>query len=232
VSRRPLVGVTTCSDLRGRWRAGRDYHYLPADYARALARAGADVVYVPPQGGIAPIAERLDALLVPGGDDFEPPRPYPADVHFELVPGPQLEFDRALLAAVLARGRPVLGICYGAQLLALQHGGELLYHLPLDWPGASEHHGPGARHALALEPGTRIARLLACGPAQVNSRHHQGIRDPGAGLRVAARAPDGVIEAIERESEPWCIGVQWHPELLDDPGSTALFAEFAAAACR
>jgi putative glutamine amidotransferase len=232
VSRRPLVGVTTCSDLRGRWRAGRDYHYLPADYARALERAGADVVYVPPQGAVEPIAGRLDALLVPGGDDFEPPRPYPADVHFELVPEAQLEFDRALVAAVLARGRPVLGICYGAQLLALQHGGELLYHLPLDCPGAGEHHGPGARHALALEPGTRIARLLGRGPAQVNSRHHQGIRDPGAGLRVAARAPDGVIEAIERESGPWCIGVQWHPESQDDPGSTALFSDFAAAAQR
>jgi putative glutamine amidotransferase len=232
VSRRPLVGVTTCSDVRGRWREGRDYHYLPADYARALEQAGADVVYVPAQAGIEGLARRLDALLVPGGDDFEPPRPYPPGVHFELVPRAQLEFDRALLAAVLARERPVLGICYGAQLLALHHGGALLYHLPVDLPAAGEHRGPGARHALALERGTRLARLLACASAPVNSQHHQGIREPGAGLRVAARAPDGVIEAIEGVSGPWCIGVQWHPELQDDPGSTALFAELVAEAQR
>jgi putative glutamine amidotransferase len=222
--------VTLCTDARGRWRAGREYHYLPADYARALARAGADAVYVPPQAGLERIARRLDGLLIPGGDDFAPPAPYPPDVRFELVPDAQLEADRALLDGVLARGRPVLGICYGAQLLALHQGGELHYHLPLDLPAAGAH--AGARHALALEPGTRLARLLGRPGGEVNSQHHQGIRTPGRGLRVSARAPDGVVEAIESSAEAWCIGVQWHPELQDDAGSRALFADFVAAAAR
>jgi putative glutamine amidotransferase len=230
VSPRPLIGVTLCSDVRGRWRAGRDYDYLPADYARALSRAGADAVYVPAQDGAAQLAARLDALLVPGGDDFAPPQPYPAEVGFELVPEAQLAFDRALLSAVLARGRPVLGICYGAQLLALQHGGSLYHHLPIDLPAAGEHRAHGGGHGLCIAPGTRLARALATAPARVNSQHHQAIRDPGDGLRVAARAPDGVIEAVERSAGPWCIGVQWHPEAEGGATAAALFADFVAAA--
>jgi putative glutamine amidotransferase len=227
---RPLVGITPCSDVRGRWRAGRDYHYLPADYAGALAAAGADVVYVPAQAGIEHFAARLDALLVPGGDDFAPEVAYPPDVRFEAVPEAQLRADRALLDAMLARGRPVLGICYGAQLLALHHGGTLHHHIPLDLPDAGPHSGTGTRHALELVPGTRLARLLEPNPSDVNSQHHQSIREPGRGLRVAARAPDGVIEAIESSAGTWCVGVQWHPELESHPASLRLFAAFVAAA--
>jgi putative glutamine amidotransferase len=216
--------------VRGRWRAGRDYHYLPTDYARALESAGADTVYVPAQGGVEGIAARLDALLVPGGDDFAPPVAYPEGVEFALVPEAQLAGDRALLDAVLRRGRPVLGICYGAQLLALHHGGRLHHHLPVDLPTSGEHRAAGGGHGIRIEPGTRLARLLAPPPERVNSQHHQAIAEPGAGLRVSARAPDGVIEAIERSSGAWCIGVQWHPELSGDAGSTALFAAFVEAA--
>jgi len=232
LTRRPLIGVTLCSDERGRWRAGRTYHYLAVDYLRALALAGADAVYVPAQPRLERIAERLDGLLIPGGDDFAPPAPYPPEVAFELVPDAQLAADRALLECVLARGRPVLGICYGAQLLALQRGGALHYHLPVDVPSAGPHTGAGTRHALAIEPGTRLARALGGPTAEVNSQHHQAIRSPGPELRVSARAADGVIEAVESPGDPWCLGVQWHPELQSDAGSQALFAQFVAAAAK
>ena len=228
----PTVGIPLCVDAQGRWKRGQTYHYLDAAYARAVERAGGVAVYLPEPGDPAALAARIDALLVPGGDDFAPPRPYPPAVQFELVPEAQLAFDRALLDAALARGIPVLGICYGMQLLALALGGALHYDLATDLPGSGSHQlGRGeARHGLVLEPGSRVAAAFAAGKGRVGSRHHQSVSDPGPELRVTARADDGVVEAVERSEPGFCVGVQWHPESQDDPASLALFRAFIAAA--
>ena len=179
------------------------------------------------------LVERIDALLVPGGDDLRPPRPYPAGVRFELAPDAQLAFDQALLDAALAAGKPVLGICYGMQLLALALGGALHYDIATDVPGAAQHRLPeqDGRHAIRIEQDTTLARLAGAGSARVGSRHHQAVSDPGPELAVSARSGDGVIEAIERRGPgPFCVGVQWHPETDADALADALFSAFVAAA--
>ncbi len=226
---RPLVGVSLCTDGRGRWRAGRDYHYLHARYARALERAGARVVYLPAQSDAVALVAALDGLLVPGGDDLPPPGGA-GDLPLDPVTPAQLAFDRALLDAARARELPVLGICYGAQLMALHGGGSLHYHLPTERPELPSHRlgTDDATHALHVEPGTRLSRVLG-DAALVNSLHHQGVASVGDGWRVAARAADGLIEALESRDGAWRLGVQWHPELLDDAASTRLFAAFLRA---
>lgn len=228
----PLVGIPLCVDDRGRWRSGRTYHYVHAAYARAVERAGGVAAYLPLQGDARALVERIDALLVPGGDDLLPPRAYPPDVRFEPVPEPQLAFDRALLDAALARDLPVFGICYGMQLLALALGGTLHYDIATDLPAPGAHRLPerDGRHVLSIAPGTRLAAIAGVGSARVGSRHHQAVSEPGPALRVAARAEDGVIEAIERTEDPFCVGVQWHPETDADALADALFSAFVAAA--
>jgi putative glutamine amidotransferase len=227
---RPLIGIPPCLDERGRWRPEREYHYADAAYARAVADAGGIPVYLPQQRDVVELAERIDGLLLPGGGDFAPPRGYPAGVAFDVVPSRQLEFDDALLAAALERNRPVLGICYGMQLLALHSAGSLHFDVATDLPRASEHRfaDPGARHGVEVEPGSRLRDVLGADRASVNSRHHQAVADAGH-ARVSARSDDGLVEAIELSGARFALGVQWHPESLDAGHRERLFGAFVRA---
>ena len=228
---RPLIGIPPVFADRDRLRAGRALHALDARYPRAVEAAGGAPVLLPLQAEAAAVADRLDGLLIPGGGDFAPERSYPAGVEFDPVAPEQLDFDRRLLARALERGIPVLGICYGMQLLAVHHGGRLIYDLPTDRPDAGPHRlpEPGGLHALRVEPATRLASLLGDADGAVNSRHHQAVAEPGPGLRVGARAEDGVIEAIERADHPFCLGVQWHPERMDAQHQARVVGAFVRA---
>ena len=227
---RPLIGIPPCLDERGRWRPTREYHYADAAYARAVAEAGGIPVYLPQQEDVAALADRLDGLLLPGGGDFAPDRAYPSGVSFDLVPARQLAFDRALLAAALERDRPVLGICYGMQLLALHCDGALHFDVATDVPGAAEHHfgDPAARHAIRVESASQLRGVLGAEEVAVNSRHHQAVADAGR-ARVAARSADGIVEAVELPGARFALGVQWHPESLDARHREQLFGAFVRA---
>ena len=230
---RPWIGIALGHDDQGRWRPGRDYLYGDLAYVRAIEAAGGVPVVLPLQHDPEVLIERIDALLIPGGDDFPPPPGlYPESVSFQLAPVAQRNFDAALLAAALKRNLPVLGICYGAQLLALHHRGSLHYHLPTDRPEGQPHRLPeeeACRHPIEVVPGTKLSRILGAHADSVNSLHHQAVAEPGAGMRVAARAQDGAVEAIEREASGFCLGVQWHPEKIHSSYSRALFTAFVDA---
>lgn len=220
----PRIALPLCLDDRGRWRAGRDYHYVDAAYARALSEAGATPVYLPE--GSTPSLDGIDGLLLPGGDDLLPAPPAEPPPGLDPAPARQVEFDRALLAQALDRGLPVLAICYGMQLLALERGGTLVYWL--DGHKLDEDKG---RHAVDVDADSALAGIVGATRLDVNSLHHQGVETPGSGMRVCARAADGVVEAIESTGPGFCLGVQWHPEKLDAASTRAIFGAFVRA-CR
>ncbi len=228
---RSLIGIPPCLDDAERWRPGRPYHYIDAAYAACVESCGGAAVYLPLCEKPEEQLEHLDGLLIPGGGDFAPPRAYPPELHFDLVPARQLACDRRLLAGALERELPVFGICYGMQLLVDHCGGELIYDLPHDRPELGAHRlaEPEARHGLALEPGSRLWRALGAQPLGVNSRHHQGVADAGPTLRVCARADDGLVEAVELPGTGFCLGVQWHPERMGGEHAENLFRAFVRA---
>lgn len=211
---------------------------IPLRYARAVAAAGGlPVGLFPLREGLEGQLEGLDGLVLTGGDDFDMQRLGRGQTHPAAlpVPGDKQDFDWELARLALERGLPILGICYGMQLLALLGGGELYQHLPEDRPGCQAHggaqHGGRVRHGITALPGTQLAELLGLGGVAVESRHHQAVQEVAAPWRVSARDSEGLIEAIELPGRPFVVGVQWHPDLdLPSPASRALFGALVAAA--
>ncbi len=228
---RPLIGIAPSFDESGRWHPARECHFVDSAYAHAVASCGGIPVYLPSQEASSELLDRIDGLLLPGGPDLAPDRQYPDDVQFDVVPARQLEFERRLLAGAFARDLPVLGICYGMQLLALHHGGRLHYDIATDVPDAAAHQlpEPDGRHDVRIEARTRLRDALGAAPGPVNSRHHQAVAEAGTGLRVCARSKDGLIEAIERDAGTFCVGLQWHPESLEGAHRDRLFGALVAA---
>jgi putative glutamine amidotransferase len=207
-------------------------------YLDLLGESGCVPLPLPP---VAPAQLQVlygfcDGIFLPGGRDVGPdlygePPLMPAGDEF------QPELDRAELAITrwAARDRlPVLAVCRGVQMLNVAAGGTLWQDLPTQ-KGLPGHGGGPAdittEHDVAIDEETRLADIFGVGRLRVNSRHHQAVRFLGAGLRVSAQSDDGVIEAIESESDWYALAVQWHPEDLRAPGhAAALFGAFAAVA--
>jgi putative glutamine amidotransferase len=225
----PIVGITTyITQARwGHWDV--EATLVPAAYVQAVARAGGRPFLIPPsEDATDETLDALDGLLFSGGSDLDPEL-YEQEPHDETS-GVVPERDRAelaLLESALARDMPLLAVCRGSQVLNVARGGDLVQHLP-DIVGDEKHkHTPGtfADHDVMLEPGTRLASLLG-EHAPVKSHHHQGFGRVGAGLRVAALAEDGTIEAVEDPSHRFALGVLWHPEAGED---VKLFEELVRA---
>jgi gamma-glutamyl-gamma-aminobutyrate hydrolase PuuD len=219
MSRKPVIGITTyLTPARfGDW--DEQAALIPASYVRAIEAAGGRALLVPPsEDGVEEILDRLDGLVFSGGSDLDPEL-YGQEAHQETN-GIVAERDRAeiaLLKAALERDMPVLAVCRGSQVLNVALGGDLVQHLP-EVVGDEKHkHTPGefADHDVDLAPGTRVQEILG-DHAPVKSHHHQGYGQLGEGLREAARAEDGTIEALEDPSRRFALGVLWHPEAGED----------------
>ena len=207
------------------------------DYVLSLLDAGAradEIVEVRP--GDVPEGP-FDGLLLGGGSDVAPER-----YGEERLPNASLDVDEErdetefpLLASAVRDGSPVLGVCRGLQVVNVGLGGTLFQDLPSQSPSEVPHEDPGDDrtnriHPVVLDPATRLGRIARAPEIGVNSRHHQAVARPAAGLVVSATAPDGTIEAVESADGPWLVAVQWHPEnLRDDEVSRRLFREFVEA---
>ena len=214
----PLIGIN--ADFVPATKLQTAYARLNAGYFDGVVAAGGLPVILPPlarENEMEALLDRLDGVILSGGLDLDPRR-LGQMPHRAVQPMPERrdENDRLLVRRILDRRLPVLGIAVGMHQLNVALGGSLYLHLPEDLPRSFPHFDPAGgphRHLVLLEPNTRLDEIYGGTEIRVNSAHHQAIRQVGEGLRVAAKAPDGVIEAIEATDPHWfCVGVQWHPE--------------------
>lgn len=194
--------------------------YVPGGYYQSLIEAGALPVILPPleeKEDLEQALRMVDGVCLIGGADLDPRRDGWM-LHPSVRPlAPRREtFDRLLARTACEQRLPVFGIGVGMQLLNVTMGGNLFLHLPEDLPNALPHKDlidPAHRHTLELAAGSIMDRVYGDGELRVNSRHHMALDEVADCFTVTARCPDGVVEAIESNTEDWfAMGTQFHPE--------------------
>ena len=223
-----VIGITACRKLE--------------DYRQSILHVGGEPRILDASMPIEAALAGIDGLMLTGGDDVAPSR-YGEAPHATVVeaePGRD-EFEIALVKAARARQLPIFAICRGVQVLNVACGGTLVQDIPSQLKEAGPHSltvPPNEAYTLAhevwVEKDSLLARLmrerLVDEALEVNSRHHQSVKDVARGFTSSACAPDGVIEAIEDPAARFCLGVQWHPENFFRTGEfRALFEGFLEA---
>jgi len=219
---RPLIGITGGIIYGGgnRLRRQEAFFGCGAAYVEQVAGSGGTPLVIPPtteRKALAPALESLDALLLSGGGDL-------SSLEFGAEPSPAVRYidpprDRTEIEAVrfaVRRRMPILAICRGIQVLNVALGGDLVQDIASEIANPIRHWStdllPGLTHTIEVEKGSLLASLVGAGRIAVNSTHHQAVGRLGRGLVVTARAPDGVIEAIEARDRSPILGIQFHPE--------------------
>ena len=230
---KPIIGIG--SDI-ARKPGERDRAFVYTTYVESLRRAGAVPLLIPPQPeNVDDLLDGLDGLVLAGGDDCDP-AVYGEPPHPSVEPmDPRRQSnDLSLARAARERGVPTLGICLGIQMMNVAAGGSLIQDIDSAMKTEIDHASEPSdrhRHDVLIEANTRLGGILGAQELNVNSSHHQAIKDVGDGLRITAQAPDGVIEGLEDPSHPFYVGVQWHPEdMAGETSAASLFGAFVEAA--
>ncbi len=206
------------------------YLYIQAKYIPPLKRAGGIPILLPLQPDDQ-LLRLLHGIIIPGGDDIPPsyfnhPERYPSTYESSS----KIDFDLWLTQKAETYRIPLLGICYGMQLINVYGGGTILQDISLNSELADHGSSKVVEHSITIIPGTRLEKVFG-NTHQVYSKHHQGILDCASSLQPTAMAPDGLIEALETTQSDWyLLGVQWHPEL--QPQDDSIWNDFIAAASR
>lgn len=219
----PIIGVTMCLD-DNLVQAGIEYSFIRRQYGEALKAVGAQPIFIDPSIDPQVAAGICDGVVISGGQDIHPSL-YGQDLKSDgkLEPRSRVDWEYGLIAELEKLNKPILGVCYGNQLLNVYHGGTLYQDIQTEVGGDIAHGSTldQATHDVVFEVDFLGFKNGEMKP--VAARHHQAVRDLGDGFVVAARSSDGVIEAIacpERNQ----YGVQWHTE--SDGSAEQVYGQF------
>ncbi len=240
---KPLIGVTpdfnpgNREDMGGR----EPTYFLRARYLLAIEELGGIPLILPLANEPSlrrDLIKKLDGLLLTGSGPDLPPKLYGERQRYRypIMSPRRSTFEIHMTHLAVEHDLPVLAICGGMQTINVALGGTLYQDIPSQLPSSLPHRqttrATRLSHAVQVEPKSRLRRILKESRIRVNSSHHQSIKEVAPLLVVSARAPDGVIEAVESRPHRFLLGVQWHPEYLYDRDSMArrIFSAFLRAA--
>jgi len=242
MKRKPLVLIPSCNRVLGQ----HPFHVAGKKYAEAVRLAGCLPLVVPAIAAdeIDDLLDIAEGMLLTGSPSNVHPVHFGEDVHDDALPlDPERDnWTLPLIPRLLARGIPLFAICRGFQETNVALGGSL-HQAVHEVPGQRDHRGApdappevtyGLAHPVDVMPGGLLAQVLGAGAIEVNSVHGQGVNRLAPGLRVEARAPDGLVEAFSlADAAAFNLCVQWHPEwqAATNPVSVKLFKAFGDA-CR
>ena len=213
-----VIGITTEIES--------EHFRIKHRYVDAILKSGGVPMLLPPVDNPKIYAGEIAGLLIPGGDDLDPSYYNEEKLpRVKLVSKERSGFEMALLKEMVKLRKPVLGICYGMQLINVAFGGTLYQDIESQLKVAINHKTD--YHMIVITEN----RFLREGRFSVNSTHHQAIKEPGKGLSIIARSTDTLIEAFCRADYPFLIGIQWHPERqLEAELSVSIFDSFVRGA--
>jgi putative glutamine amidotransferase len=232
MNKRPRIGIPM------RIEAPTDRFYLARQYSEAVEAAGGvpfHISLIPAPDYVTQVVESLDGILLPGSDSDVDPQRYGHQPHPRLgtVQPIKDRTDLLVLAAAEKKRIPVLGICFGMQVLNVYRGGTLIQDIESQVPNAIKHEQGAPRdrrsHSIKILSGSVLESLAGAEQSSVNSHHHQAIDSIGRDLIATAWSTDGLVEALEDpRAQPFVMTVQWHPEIgwENDELSQAIFGRF------
>ncbi|MCD6368401.1 MAG: gamma-glutamyl-gamma-aminobutyrate hydrolase family protein [Thermoproteales archaeon] len=239
---KPKIGVT-CGFSKG-FKLGfgseTDYLYLSLDYIKAVKKAGGIPIVLPPEPDfIDDLIDIVDGVLITGGGDIDPWL-YGEKPHFKTryINITRDIFELELTRKTIDRGKPVLGVCRGIQVINVALGGTLIQDIDSEVDPVIPHNfregGKDYRvHFVEIDRTSRLYEILGVSRLKTNSFHHQAVKNVAEVLRPVAWTEDGIIEAVEsKDKKVFILGVQWHPETMLDDLQLRLFKALVEAASR
>jgi putative glutamine amidotransferase len=224
---KPIIGINCDYEEEGK----QPYSFLYRSYSDAVIAADGIPLLLPlikDKSSVELFLKRIDGLLLTGGNDV-PPHRYGEEQHEKTVcvhPDKDIS-DNLLVDIAMQMKKPMLAICYGAQLVNVAMGGSLIQDIPSEETSPIVHkdsQNEQYTHPVTVEKNSLLYKIIGTGCIETNSAHHQAIKRLGKGLKDTAHTSDGIIEAIEIKDYPFFVGVQWHPErMIDYPCHATLF---------
>ncbi len=236
LNKRPLIGISCRMDVDG------DQFYLRKHYSEAVFHAGGIPVLLPliPQEVFAQqLVRGLDGIVISGSSSDVDPHRYGREPHPKLgsIMTRRDQTDLFLLEEIFRARKPLLGICFGTQIINVYFGGTLWQDVESQVKGAVKHRQNSVEeyrsHSIRIEPKSMLFEMARQKELRVNSYHHQAIENVARALKPVATAPDGIVEAVELcDNRQFMLGVQWHPEIgwEKDKLSQKIFSRFVSAA--